>query len=118
MAKRQIHVHKLKRHKYPTGNAVYFCILPDCHFKIEVALALGKRTLCNTCGEEFIINEYTLKLARPHCDGCGKVKVKDSSGEVRYVKKVANKILAGVAENTTDSLRNRLNNMTSTEEDI
>lgn len=109
MAKSPSHLHRLKRHKYPTGNAVFFCTLPDCHYKIDVPLALGKRSMCNICGNEFIMNEYTLKLAKPHCSDCGKVKVKDRDGSVRYVKKVTNQILAGVAADTEQDLRSRLN---------
>lgn len=108
MAKHQSHIHKLKRHRYPSGNAVFFCILPDCQFKIDVPLALGKRAICNICGEEFIMNEYTIKLAKPHCQDCGKVKVRDIDGNNRYVKKVTNKILLGVATDTTQDLRSRL----------
>ena len=62
------HVHKLRRHKYSTGNSIYFCTLPDCNFKMDVALSLGKRSLCNLCGNEFIMNEYSIKLAKPHCE--------------------------------------------------
>src|SRR5215203_1845718 len=99
--KKVTHVHKLRRHKYPTGTFVYFCALPDCHYKIEVPLALGKRAICNICGNEFIMNEYSIKLSKPHCADCGKVKVKDGDGNSRYVKKVDNKILLGVAAETS-----------------
>lgn len=108
MPKPQNHIHRLKRHKYPSGNAVFFCTLPDCHYKIDVPLALGKRSVCNICGDEFIMNEYTIKLAKPHCPNCGKVKVKDAEGKNRYVKKVTNKILIGVAAETSQDLRSRL----------
>jgi len=109
MSKLQSHPHKLKRHKYPSGNAVYFCTLPDCHYKIDVPLALGKRSMCNICDREFIMNEYTIKLKFPHCNDCGKVKVTDAEGNDRYVKKVTNQILTGVAVETSADLRNRLN---------
>lgn len=119
MAK-QAHIHKLKRHKYSSGNAVFFCILPDCHYKMDVALTLGKRTICNICDEEFIINEYTTKLAKPHCSDCGKIKVRDADGKSRYVKKVTNKILSGLAEKSSEDLRSRLDDAvnTSLEDDI
>lgn len=112
MAKHQ-HVHKLRKHKYKTGNAVFFCTLPDCHYKIEVALALGKKSLCNICGDEFIMNEYTMKLIKPHCNNCGKVKVKDADGKNRYVKKVTSKVLSGLAESSSDDLRSRLDTATT-----
>lgn len=69
------HTHRLKRHKYKSGNIIYFCKLPDCSFKIAPALALGKRVLCNRCGEPFIMNEYSIRLAEPHCEDCHRVKV-------------------------------------------
>ena len=113
MAKSPSHPHRLKKHKYPSGNAVYFCTLPDCHYKIDSALALGKRSQCNICGNEFIMNEYTIKLVKPHCPDCGKVKVRDAEGNPRYVKKVINQILTGVATEVNSDLRARLNSVSS-----
>lgn len=68
------HVHKLKKIKYKSGNATFFCALPDCSFKINPALALGKRSICWRCGNEFIMSEYSLRLAKPHCENCHKPK--------------------------------------------
>lgn len=119
MAKKPTHTHKLRRHKYPSGNAVFFCTLPDCHYKIDAQLVIGKRALCNICGDEFIMNEYTIKLKSPHCDGCGKVKVKGSDGKSRFVRKVTNKALIGMAENSNESLRSRLDSVINeSEKDI
>ena len=58
------------------------------------------------------MNEYTIKLAKPHCTNCGKVKIKDGEGNNRYIKKVTNKILANVATENTQDLRSRLANAT------
>ena len=69
-AKMEKHIHKLKRVRFKSGNSFYFCALPDCSFKVNPALALGKRSICWRCGESFIINEYALRLAKPHCDKC------------------------------------------------
>jgi hypothetical protein len=119
MPKGPNHTHKLKKHRYPSGNSIFFCTLPDCHFKIDAPLAVGKRSLCNICDDEFIMTEYTIKLIRPHCEKCGKVKVKDADGSARYVKKASNKILTHIAQETQDSLRSRLENVTSVaDEDI
>jgi|SRR5579863_1208039 len=68
------HVHKLKRLKYKSGNTIFFCSLPDCTFKTNIALALGKRTICWRCGEPFIMSEYSLRLAKPHCENCHRPK--------------------------------------------
>ena len=72
--KKTPHVHKFKRLIYKSGNAIFFCALPDCAQKINISLALGKRSICWRCGEEFIMNEYSLRLAKPHCDNCHKPK--------------------------------------------
>ncbi len=64
------HVHRLRRLKYKTGNAIFFCTLPDCSYKINTNLALGKRSICNRCGQEFLMDEYNLRLAKPHCLAC------------------------------------------------
>jgi len=101
------HIHKLTKHKYPTGNAVYFCTL-DCPYKIEVPFALGKQTICNICGEPFTINKYTLRLNEPHCVNCGRVEVKDENGNKRYIRKVGSKILSSIAQDTATDLRKRL----------
>lgn len=114
------HVHRLKKHKYvKTGNVIFFCTLPDCHFKIEAALSLGKRALCNICGEEFIMNEYTVKLTTPHCSNCGKIKIRDAEGKNRYIRKhqIAG-ALAEVADNSISDLRSRLEDAVAVEEDI
>lgn len=71
--KTEDHIHKLKRIKFKTGNSVYFCAL-DCNFKIAVPLSLGKRVICWRCGEPFNMNEYSIRLARPHCEKCHKSK--------------------------------------------
>jgi hypothetical protein len=94
--------------------------LPDCHYKIDAALSLGKRSICNICGDEFLMTEYTVKLIKPHCDRCGRVKVKDADGSTRYVKKASNKVLSSIAEDTANDLRSRLDSAANTivEDDI
>lgn len=71
---KQQHVHKFKKLRYKSGNEIFFCALPDCSQKINPALALGKKSICWRCGEEFIMSEYALRLAKPHCEGCHKGK--------------------------------------------
>lgn len=115
MAKLPSHTHKLKKHKYPSGTSVFFCTLPDCHYKIDAPLSLGKRTLCNICGDEFIMNESTVKLTKPHCLNCGKVMVKDADGKKRYIKKVENRILSTIASETSQDLRSRLDSIAGQE---
>jgi len=66
------HAHKLKRHKYKTGTKVFFCTLPNCTYRHDPDLTLGKATICWRCGKEFLQNEYSLRLAKPHCPACHK----------------------------------------------
>ena len=68
--KKNKHTHQLKRLKYKSGSVIFFCALPDCTFKINISLALGKRTICWRCGDTFIMTEYALRLAKPHCVKC------------------------------------------------
>lgn len=76
------HIHKLKLHKYSTGRKIYFCTLPDCNYKAAPALVVGKRALCNICGEPFILNEYAIRLVKPHCEGCHRSKDK-KTGDIK-----------------------------------
>lgn len=71
---KQKHIHKFKRLKYKSGNMIFFCALPDCSVKLNPALALGKRSICWRCGESFVMTEYSLRLAKPHCEKCHKPK--------------------------------------------
>jgi len=77
VSKQGSHTHKLKRIKYKSGNSVFFCVLPDCTFKTSIPLSLGKRSLCWRCGNSFIMSEYCLRLAKPHCEACHKPKKLD-----------------------------------------
>ena len=74
------HVHKFKRLRYKSGNEIFFCCLPDCNQKINISLALGKRSICWRCGAEFIMSDYSIRLAKPHCENCHKPK-KEVKGE-------------------------------------
>jgi len=74
LAVKSQHVHKFKRITYKSGNQIFFCALPDCNKRISTSLALGKRSLCWRCGESFIMNEYSCRLAKPHCENCHKPK--------------------------------------------
>jgi len=89
---------------------VYFCILPDCQFKIDCALALGKKSICNLCNSEFIMTEYTVKLAKPHCEKCSKIKVNGSDGKKRYIRRDSLPVMASLASENTNDLRSRLDN--------
>ena len=100
MAKATIekHIHKLKKIRYKTtGAAVLFCALPDCSYKINPILALGKRSICWRCGNSFILNEYALRLAKPHCESCHRSK--NGEGKPETVTEAhAAEMLSGVSD--------------------
>lgn len=101
MPRIQAHTHKLKRHTYKsTGHSVFFCVL-DCSFKVDVGLALGKKTICWRCGTETPINEYSIRLARPICMSCKKVKNPE-------VKELTHEVLVSAAETPANDLKDRL----------
>ena len=68
------HIHQLRKKKYKTGQSFFYCIGEDCAFKINADLALNKRSLCNICNKPFNLTPYAMRLAKPHCQDCHKVK--------------------------------------------
>lgn len=120
----QKHVHKLKRHKFKTGSSIYFCSLPDCHYKIKTELAFGKKTICWRCGEEFIMNEYSIRLAKPHCEKCHKPKTTSYDAEtpinpeiVRAPIPLPVEPLSGERTDVISSMRNRMRAIPKQEEE-
>jgi len=84
-AKQEKHVHKLKKIRFKSGNTFFFCTLPDCSFKVNPALALGKRCLCWRCGQDFILDEYSIRLVKPHCRSCHKPKNEVTQVKIEFV---------------------------------
>lgn len=108
MSKVRDHTHTLKRTTYASGTKVYFCI-DDCSYKIEVAFALGKIVCCPNCGNDFKMNEYSVKLAKPHCNNCGKMQIRDEEGKRKFVNKGRpNEAIAELGKGTVESLRSRM----------
>src|SRR5262249_23568700 len=108
MARKEEHVHKFKRLKYKSGNTIFHCVLPDCVKKMNIALALGKRSICWRRGEPFILNEYSLRLSKPHCENCHKPKNDKEDPPLRHTIE----IYSG-ASDTTLGLSERLKKLTS-----
>lgn len=111
------HIHKFKRHTYPNGTKVYFCTM-DCTFKIEAAFALGKVCLCNICDEPFKMNEYSVKLAKPHCNSCGKIKVQDADGKTKFISKNRPaQAIADMGKAAVGSMKDRMSKVITLEKD-
>jgi late competence protein required for DNA uptake (superfamily II DNA/RNA helicase) len=59
-------------------NTFFRCNLPDCNHYVQSKLVKGKRTLCNRCNNEMIMDARAMKLEKPHCVDCIKVRRKPS----------------------------------------
>lgn len=111
------HVHKLKRHKYPGGTAIFFCIL-DCNFKIDAPFALGKQSICHLCGNEFTMTEASIRLTRPHCQNCGKFKVVDENGNAKFIQKSRQpQAIADMGKQAVGSLKDRLGKVVAVQDE-
>lgn len=118
MSRVKDHIHRLKRTTYSSGTKVYFCT-NDCSYKIEVAFALGKVVECPSCYQPFQMNEYSIKLAKPHCNNCGKIQKKDpETGKRKFVAKGRQlEALKDLAASNTNSLKDRLSKIVVMEKD-
>lgn len=75
------HVHQylravgMLRNKDSGFKNYYKCADPDCSHYLRTDLVLGKRSICNRCGKEFVLPaaQRMLKL-KPHCKACTKKK--------------------------------------------
>lgn len=50
------------------------CNLPECTHYIAHHLAKGKMTLCNRCDREMLLDTRAMKLEKPHCPDCIKIR--------------------------------------------
>lgn len=72
---------KHKVHKYvritigSKGYTVMKCRLDGCTSFIRVELAVGLKCICWRCGKEFVLDERTVKLVKPHCRDCTKSRL-------------------------------------------
>ena|SRR5215204_6076621 len=90
MAKKESLVKKHAVHQYVRvmdgERPIYRCILPGCSHFIGEALILNKVSLCNRCGEEFIIGKSMIqprRIVKPHCDRCSRPVYNRKTGLVQ-----------------------------------
>jgi hypothetical protein len=102
------HIHKLKRHTYKNGEIVFFCV-NDCSYKIKRELSLGKKCICWRCGEPFTMNEYSIRLAKPHCNDCTTHK-----GDITLTDEMKSVAADNPKDDVVSSLRDRLSAITQT----
>ena|ERR1035437_3724544 len=66
------HIHTLTRFK---SRPLYMkCEDPKCSSYFLRELCVGKASLCTSCGNEFILDYHSSKLARPQCLLCADTK--------------------------------------------
>lgn len=86
------HIHtyvKFKRNKYNQPN-LFRCADPHCtHFE-EREHIIGKASLCNKCGDEFVLTREDTKRSRPICINCADTK---EAREHRQIKSVVGNLL-------------------------
>ena len=67
------HVHKYYKVEL-NGHFVWACALPDCsHYipkHLELMMSKGKKSICWSCRQEFILNALSMQLNQPTCDEC------------------------------------------------
>lgn len=62
---------KTKKNSNSGFHGYYKCADPDCTHRQKAELIIGKRSICNRCGGEFILPIAVDALrARPHCKKC------------------------------------------------
>ena len=64
------HTHKYKRVRMTKKWIVFKCALPNCPHFVTGKLVIGRKCICWRCGMEFIMTEFTMGLAKPHCKEC------------------------------------------------
>ena len=72
------HLHRYKRANLSRNGGEYLifrCTKPICSHYVAVELAEGKLSECNRCGEAFIMDKTSVRLALPHCLSCTKTKI-------------------------------------------
>lgn len=65
------HTHKYIRIRIGKNKRIRFkCDIAGCPHSIEPELAINRKSICNRCGDEFILTRSSLDLAKPHCNSC------------------------------------------------
>ena len=102
------HVHKLKRFRYKTGGAIYFCV-SDCSFRVGVELSLGRKSECWRCGKPFSMNKYSTNLDKPHCEECHTHKADKRLGKkARKVESPLTAVADSVGVNLVTDLKSKI----------
>lgn len=79
MPKFQEHAHRYVRVRLGKNDyTVFRCVRPGCAHYVRQELVIGKIAQCWRCDDEFVMNQKTALLKKPHCAKCtitpGKIK--------------------------------------------
>lgn len=78
----QNHIHKYYKQSIrwkgfkPGPEIIYHCALSDCTHYLPKRQIIGKVSLCNGCEDEIILTYQHLRVRKPTCDKCKRVKIK------------------------------------------
>lgn len=87
------HTHKYVRVKIGKNKRILFkCAIEGCVHTCRPELLVGRKSICNRCGDEFVITKELSELAKPHCFDCTK------SNRVDEINKIADKLVAILGE--------------------
>lgn len=66
------HTHKYRRvTQQPSGRIIWKCELPDCSHYTTPELVAGKKSICWTCEQEFVLTKALMsQRAKPTCLNC------------------------------------------------
>ena len=69
------HIHRYEKTVLgKNGYTVFRCNLPECTHYVAARLAEGKKTICNRCGDEMILDKRAMRFVKPYCVNCVKTK--------------------------------------------
>lgn len=87
------HTHTYVKYKKRPG--YWRCADPKCSHYTDHESCVGKASLCNVCGNEFVLTYADLQNVKPRCLNCSETK---EAREFRKVKAIAETFLSGLSE--------------------
>lgn len=84
------HVHKYQRVKQkPSGRTIWKCGLPDCSHYTTPELAVGKKSICWGCEEEFVLTKALMsQKVKPKCNKCRRKSTRTFPGKEKKASNI------------------------------
>lgn len=67
------------------GERQFKCNHPNCTHYMSESMVLGKASLCNGCGQEFVLDKSNIDMLFPKCLSCRKTKKADEHRKVSQI---------------------------------